>query len=660
VANIALDASGRARFSASQLTVGLHTVVAIYSGDANFDHSTSAPYTQTVNKADTTTTIGSSANPSNFGQAGTFTATVSAVAPGSGRPTGSVTFVVDGTVQAPANLNGGQATFTTETLAVGDHRIGAVYGGDGNFNSSIAARLTQTVNHVVSSTGLGSSVNPSVFGQQVTLTATVSASGGTPSGTVTFREGAIALGTGTLNGVSGNDQATLTLSAPAVGSHAITAIYGGDSTFAPSTSAPLTQLVSLANTSTAVSANAPSSVFGEPISFTATVVPLAPGAGTPTGNVAFKRLFPDGSSVTFGTAVLSASGTAVFVMDRFIPGTATVFAVYAGDSSFATSTSPTITHVINPANTTLTVSSTTPVSVAGQPVNFSSILGVVAPGAFVVPPTGTITFFDTFHGTTTTLTSFPVVGSGTSPALTSAGTHIITATYSGDGNFNGSTSAPITQVVVAAAASALMLVPTQPTIYPGVPFSMTVTALDPYGNTATSYRGTVHFTSSDPQASVPGDGTFTAADNGVHTFDGFVLRTPADQTFTGTDTVTPSITGMVFFQFHAPGPGPGGRGPDLAPMKLTSLDAMSLPASPRLQVAVPAGPGGAPPAPQSAYDLVFRNAPDAMTLGLRGAEDDPALGQALLESLAITQEYRASPVADLLWQALDGRVVDGW
>src|SRR5262249_20676573 len=144
-----------------------HTVIAFYSGDPNLDHSTSAPYTQTVNKADTTTGVTSSANPSNFGQAVTFTATVSAVSPGVGRPTGRVVFLVDGTAQAPVNLNGGQATLTSAALAAADHTISAVYPGDRNPNPSTSARLTQTVNKAVSMTGVTSSANPSVFGQAV-------------------------------------------------------------------------------------------------------------------------------------------------------------------------------------------------------------------------------------------------------------------------------------------------------------------------------------------------------------------------------------------------------------------------------------------------------------------------------------------------------------
>jgi hypothetical protein len=72
--------------------------------------------------------------------------------------------------------------------------------------------------------------------------------------------------------------------------------------------------------------------------------------------------------------------------------------------------------------------------------------------------------------------------------------------------------------------------------------SITVTARDPYGNTALGYRGTVHFTSSDPQATLPADNAFLAADNGVHTFN-VTLKTAGIQALTATDTADGSLTG---------------------------------------------------------------------------------------------------------------------
>jgi hypothetical protein len=142
---VASLSNGTATFTTSGLTVGNHTITASYGGDTNFSASTSAPLTQTVNKAATTTTVTGSPNPANTGQTVTFTATVTIVAPGAGGPTGSVTFF-DGTATLGTGVvNSGVATFNISTLGVGSHTITASYPGDGNFTASTSAAFTETV-----------------------------------------------------------------------------------------------------------------------------------------------------------------------------------------------------------------------------------------------------------------------------------------------------------------------------------------------------------------------------------------------------------------------------------------------------------------------------------------------------------------------------------
>src|SRR5262249_51922741 len=146
-----------------------------------------------------------SVNPSALGQSVTFTATVSGLVV---TPTGTVTFKDGSTTLGTGTLNGsGQATFTTSALTVGSHSITAVYGGDLVYSASTSTPLTQNINANGSTTALISSLNPSIFGQAVLFTATVSSAGGTPTGNVTFKDGATTLGTGTLNG---GGQATFT------------------------------------------------------------------------------------------------------------------------------------------------------------------------------------------------------------------------------------------------------------------------------------------------------------------------------------------------------------------------------------------------------------------------------------------------------------------
>jgi hypothetical protein len=94
-----------------------------------------------------------------------------------------------------------------------------------------------------------------------------------------------------------------------------------------------------------------------------------------------------------------------------------------------------------------------------------------------------------------------------------------------------------------AATNALMVSGLASPIVAGMAGSITVTAKDAYGNVATSYTGMIHFTSSDAQAALPGDYTFTAGDHGVHTFS-VALKTVGSQSVTATDTMTGSIAGV--------------------------------------------------------------------------------------------------------------------
>ena len=141
---------GAATYSASTLTVGEHSVTAAYGGEAGFNGSASSVYTHTVSPANlvnTTTSLTSAPNPSIVSRTVTFTATVTAVAPGTGTPGGTVTFTI-GSASTPIALSGGVATYSTSTLAVGVYSVTAAYGGDVSFNGSASGPINQTVNQV--------------------------------------------------------------------------------------------------------------------------------------------------------------------------------------------------------------------------------------------------------------------------------------------------------------------------------------------------------------------------------------------------------------------------------------------------------------------------------------------------------------------------------
>jgi uncharacterized protein YjbI with pentapeptide repeats len=144
-------ATGTASCTTSALSVGVHSIYATYSGGHNFVGSRVSGLTQTVGKAGTTTVVGSANGAIMAGQAASFTATVAATAPGAGVPSGTVTFY-DGTKDlGTAPLDSGQASLQANGLALGAHSVTASYGGDGDFNSSSSATITQYVDTNVSS-----------------------------------------------------------------------------------------------------------------------------------------------------------------------------------------------------------------------------------------------------------------------------------------------------------------------------------------------------------------------------------------------------------------------------------------------------------------------------------------------------------------------------
>jgi len=167
---------------------------------------------------------------------------------------------------------------------------------EGNNTRALAIRIGPATS---SSTSLTSSLNPSTFGVAVTFTATVNSTGGTPTGTVTFKDGVNTLGTGTLS----SGKAIFQTSTLAAGAHSITAAYGGTTSFASSTSAVLTQTV-----------NQPSST-GTPIVYRSATLPAV--SSGPTFRTFTFSGFPDttgtildatavGNSVTFTVNVATA------------------------------------------------------------------------------------------------------------------------------------------------------------------------------------------------------------------------------------------------------------------------------------------------------------------------------------------------------------------
>jgi hypothetical protein len=475
-----VQADGTATFTTSFATAGGHAITASYSGDANFAAS-SQSLTEQVNApaaAATTTTLQTSIATAVFGQAELLTATVTSPA---GVPTGTVTFLDGTTVLGTAQLNAGQAVLPV-SLGVGNHQLTAVYEGTAAFAGSTSAAAAVTVNPAATAVTLGSSLNPAVTGQAVTFTATVAAvapGAGTPSGTVTFKDGTVVLGT---FAVRPDGTATFITTFAAAGDHVITAVYNGDANFAGSSQA-LTEQVNApvpAATTTALSTSIAAAVFGQTGVLTATVTSPA---GTPTGFVTFK----DGNTV-LGTAPLDANGKATLPVSLGV-GSHTLTAAFTGSGGFADSNSAAVGVTVSTASTTVALGSSLNPAVPGQAVTFTATVAAVAPGAGT--PTGTVTFKDG----TVVLGTFAVRPDGTATFTTSfavAGGHAITATYSGDANFVGSSQALTEQVnVPATQATTLTLAASANPVRAGRAVTFTATVRGPTG--AGTPTGTVTF-----------------------------------------------------------------------------------------------------------------------------------------------------------------------
>ncbi len=237
VASSVLNAAGQAIFTISR-PIGTYTVTADYPGDRSLSLGpSSATLVQQFTPAATTTTLTSSQNPSLPLQNVNFTAMVTS---GSGTPTGTVDFHLNGILLASRVLNAaGQATFTAARPA-GAYTITASYRGNSNFDPSTGT-LVQEFTRAATTTTWTSTQNPSLPGQSVTFTATVISGSGTPTGVVDFFVNFNPVFSGVLNAAG---QANFTTSFPA-GTYNITSSYRGSSTFAPSTSIAATQVVGL-------------------------------------------------------------------------------------------------------------------------------------------------------------------------------------------------------------------------------------------------------------------------------------------------------------------------------------------------------------------------------------------------------------------------------
>ncbi len=397
--------------------------------------------TVTVPQPGSTTVVLSAPNPSTYGESVTFTATVSPFL-ASGIPSGTVTFTANGVPTSVALDAAGVASFSTTALPVGTNTITADYLGDAVFLPS-SGSVDQVVNRAGTATALVSDINPSVFGQSVTFTATVSP--GTATGTVEFFDNATSLGTSSLGG----GVASLSTAILGAGSHAITAVYGGDGSYTGSTSPLFTQVVGQGTTSTVVGSNLNPAPFAASVTFSATVA-VVTGTGSPSGSVEFF----DGAT-SLGTSPL-VGVTASISTSSLGSGVHAITAQYLGDADFAGSTSSPLAQTVGPAprpTTTVVTSNRNPTANLGQNITFTA---TVRPVTGTGIPAGTVQFNIDGVNVGGVLTLSAQGRATYATAGLSAGSHNVIATYSGSPIFAGGSSATFIQVVNQAASTTVV------------------------------------------------------------------------------------------------------------------------------------------------------------------------------------------------------------
>ncbi len=478
----------------SALTLGQHSMTAKYSGDANDASSVSVALVQVV-KQSATLTLTVVPNPAVV--TANVALTLTATAP-TGTPSGIVTFC-DGS----ANLNAvslsasGMAAYSTATLNVGTHPLLVKYAGDSSNAAGQSNVVMEIVQQAATTTVLASSSSTATVGTQVTFTATVSSTNGpAPTGTVQFMDGSTSLGSGT---IGSGGTSVLSIASLSPGTHNIVAIYNGDTDDSMSSSTALTETIQHILTAATLTASLNPISAGATLTLTAAVAATggATGGGVLSGVVTFSE-----GSTTYGSVAVNGSGDATISLRTLSAGSHSILASYGGSTNYAASVSPALIEVVQSTATTTTLTSSAATTLADQAASFTVVVSSTTGGV----PSGTVIFNDgaasigqaqlNAQGVATLATSSLVVG-----------THAITASYVGNGNYNTSTSAALQHVVVLATTSVTLAGPAAP-INAGGTFGMTATlssnGVAPTGTISLHNGGATIAT-----VSVAADGTFS-------------------------------------------------------------------------------------------------------------------------------------------------------
>jgi len=461
--------------SVSTLPGGTYTVTAQYGGDASDAISTSSPVNVTIAPEPSVMTVNTLVKSRFFilgrqpivnGTAVALNSNwwislVMAGNSGAGIPTGTVT-ITQGTTNVgiftldkTGSIYVTCGPYTSCDFPLGTYTFTATYSGDSSFGPS-----TQTFPFTITKGTANWAVSAS---QQIVNTGTPIIAtvymqfdpAAVPTGSVNiFRTDTNAvLGTGTLN-ASGN--VAITFAAP-TGSYGVNASWAGDANYTAGnfTSYPdmtVTAPVGVVTTAAITTSGATSSL-GKSTSFSVTITPASTAANgaVPTGTVTLYST----QSGQITNAIPTVGGNATLFVQWPIAGAESVYGVYSGDKNYAGSNTALSTVTVAQATPFLNVTALAPYVVIGGRDSVSAYLTSAVSGTSASKPTGTIQFYDSLNGAATAPlgTAQPInTGNGgviiaTLVPVLPAGTHVITAVYSGDTNWTTATSAASVSIV---------------------------------------------------------------------------------------------------------------------------------------------------------------------------------------------------------------------
>jgi hypothetical protein len=406
---------------------------------------------------------------------------------------------------------------TAEHVAVspassGTHQVEASYGGDAAHAGSVSSTVSLAALPAVPTIQLSSL--PSIpYGSPVTITATLTSSGVTPTGSITFFNGTTMIGTAVLaNGV-----ASLTVNNLTPGNYSITATYPGDTNNAAATSAAISLTVAAQTPTLTLTTPTPSITYGGALTLTAT---MTVNGTLPSGSITFKN-----QNTVLGSQALDKNGVATLVLTASgLPaGTDSLTAAFAGNTDYSAVASAPLAITVAKVTPALVLTSSAATITVGTAETFVLTLPTADSAG-----TGTVTFY---VGTATLGSRTASNGSATfTTTALPAGKDSITATYAGDTNFNGATSPAIVVMV----APAMTLTSAVTTIYSGVSDALTISL--GVGGSSVIPTGTITLSS----------GSYTSA-AATLLAGSATITIPANTLREGSDTVVASYSGDANF-----------------------------------------------------------------------------------------------------------------